>query len=76
MVWHRGSGKTTACLAELIKRAMLKKGVYEFISPTYTQSKRNARPILKDLVKGWGNTDTNESELKLTLPNKSIIYLL
>lgn len=76
LVWHRWSWKTTASLAELVKRSLLKKGVYEFISPTYKQSKRNARPILKDLVKWRPRTQANESELKLTLPNWSVIYML
>ena len=76
LVWHRWSWKTTAALGELLKRAMLKEWTYEFISPTYTQSKRNARPIIKKMIRWRTNTTINESELKITLPNRSVIYML
>jgi len=76
LVWHRWSGKTTSWLAELLKQACIKKWTYHFISPTYTQSKRNAWKIIKEMsvVIPW--TNFNESELKITLPNWSLIYLL
>ena len=76
LVWHRWSWKTTAAVAEIVKRACLKKWTYEFISPTYTQSKRNARKIIKEMTIAIPWTQFNESELKITIPNQSVIYLL
>ena len=77
-VWHRWAGKTTSWLAELLRKALQKKGVYEFISPTYRQSKRNAWGILKNLLIKFPKkaVSYNEADLKCTLPNWSIIYLL
>jgi len=40
-VWHRRSGKSKTVLNEQIRRALLKKGVYYYVLPTYRMVKTN-----------------------------------
>lgn len=76
-VCGRRSGKTTSCAADLISTAINRKGV---VCVYITLSRLNAKRILwSELVRI--NTlynlkgKLNETELVITFPNKSVIYL-
>lgn len=77
IIAHRRCGKTTAAINHLIREAVrVPKSVYAFISPTYVMSKRTAFGIMKHHAAPIPGMVFNESELKATFPNGSIIYLL
>lgn len=47
-----------------------------YIAPTYSQAKRVAWDMFKEYTKSIIGTVYNESELKITFPNKKVIHLL
>lgn len=77
MVWHRRAGKTVACVADLLEKAIrnpLPMPQYAYIAPTYKQAKKIAwryiksigEPIIKKVM---------ESELSVELVNGAVITL-
>lgn len=77
MVAHRRCGKTTACLNDLIRKALtLDKphGRYAYVAPYYSQAKLVAWDFLKRYSRPVA-TAINESELKITLLNGGTIRL-
>lgn len=76
LVCHRRAGKTVASINEILKRALITKGNYAYIAPTYKQAKRVAWQYLLEFSRPIPNVKINNSELTIYLPNGSIIYLL
>lgn len=75
IVAHRRSGKTVFSCLRLISELLQKPGsVGAYIAPQYSQAKRVALEIIKRFLPP--GSDVNASELKITLPNQSRLYLL
>ena len=73
--WGRQSGKSTACLNELLKRAWENPGTrYWFVSPTYPQARIQYRRLVGML---WSCAELmvkkNQTELRVRLINQSEI---
>ena len=80
LVAHRRAGKTVACVAELIIRAIYtqkQNARYAYIAPYYSQAKQAAWTYLKDLAQPFINSlkDVRESELSVQLINGATIRL-
>ncbi len=76
IVAHRRSGKTSLCINELIKEALLhKKYRYFYIAPTYKAAKMIAWEMLLNSVPRELINKTNETELVVRLKNGSYIEL-
>ena len=81
LVLHRRSGKTTHMINKLIKKAssrpenIFADGVHAYIWPTYTQTKSIAWEATKYYASFIPWIKINESELKVTFPNKHILRL-
>jgi phage terminase large subunit len=80
LVCHRRAGKTVACIAELVTRALATSKIearYAYIAPYFSQAKtvswdylkHYAQPVIRSL------DDIRESELSVRLANGSIIRL-
>jgi phage terminase large subunit len=77
LICHRRFGKTVACIAELIIRALYTtkhKAQYAYICPFRSQAKAVAWNYLVDMTSGIA-TDVKVSELSVTLPNGAKIWL-
>ena len=77
LVCHRRAGKTVACVAELITRALKTRkehARYCYIAPFYRQAKEISWNYLKQMTKGIA-VDTRESDLRVILPNGAWITL-
>lgn len=77
---HRRSGKTVACVNELIIRALYtkkKNPKYAYIAPFYSQAKNIAWLYLKEYARPFIQSakDIRESELQVTLLNGATIRL-
>ena len=79
IVAHRRCGKTVACVADLVLKALenpRRKPRYAYIAPLYKQAKDVAWPYLKEFVAGFGRyARVSETELRVTLPNEASIRL-
>ncbi len=79
IVAHRRCGKTVACVADLVLKALenpKRKPRYAYIAPLYKQAKDIAWPYLKEFVGGLGRyASASETELRVTLPNDASIRL-
>lgn len=73
--WGRQSGKSTACLNELVKKAWENPGTtYWFISPTYDQARGQYRRLTQMLLSCPNALiKTNQTELRVKLINQSEI---
>lgn len=83
IVWHRRSGKDKACFNYLVRRAFQQVGTYFYFLPSYSQAKKviwdnidndgfkMLDHVPDDLIK-----KKNETELKITLINGSVIQLI
>jgi len=73
--WGRQSGKSTACLNELIKKAWENPGTrYWFLSPTFDQAKSQYRRLVGMLSPCWSILKKkNQSELRVKFENDSEI---
>lgn len=72
--WGRRTGKSTLAIHETFKRAIMDRGRYWIISPTYKQSKNIYwRSLINQLP--LEDIKRNETELIMTLPNGSLIEL-
>lgn len=72
VVAHRRAGKTVACINELIRGALTSTKPnprFAYVAPLYTQAKDVAWTYLKQFTAGLPGVDTNESELRVELPN-------
>lgn len=77
LICHRRFGKTVACIAELVIRALYTtkhKAQYAYICPFRSQAKAVAWNYLVDMTQGIA-TDIKVSELSVTLPNGAKIWL-
>lgn len=83
IVWHRRSGKDKACFNLLVKKSFERVGTYFYFLPEYSQAKK----VIWDNIDndGFRTLDhipreviakKNDSELKITLINGSIIQLI
>lgn len=78
LVCHRRSGKTVACINELIKAALTDNrpnARYAYVSPTYSQAKDIAWSYLKQFAGVVPGVVFNESELRVDFPNTARIRL-
>lgn len=73
--WGRQSGKSTACLNELLKKAWENPGtMYWFLSPTFDQAKSQYRRLVGMLSPCWETLKKkNQSELRIKFENDSEI---
>lgn len=80
IVAHRRSGKTVACINQLLRAAMTcekREPRFAYIAPTYTQAKDVAWEYLKRYATplfSFGGSP-NESELRIDLPNGGRVRL-
>jgi hypothetical protein len=77
IVAHRRSGKTVACIYELLIRALYTKKVnarFAYVAPFFRQAKDTSWTYLKQASQGIA-IDTRESELRIVLPNGAWITL-
>ena len=77
LICHRRFGKTVACIAELIIRALYTKkhkAQYAYVCPFRSQAKAVAWNYLVDMTQGIA-TEVKVSELSVTLPNGAKIWL-
>src|SRR3989304_4845891 len=78
LVWHRRARKTTTAINEITKQALLKKGVYWHLFPTYAEAKdavwRDPSMLFNIIPKEFISR-TNESELIVYFRNGSIYQL-
>jgi hypothetical protein len=71
LICHRRFGKTVGCVAELTKK---KNAQYAYIAPFRSQAKQVAWQYLVEMTEGLA-TEVRVSELSVTLPNGSKIFL-
>lgn len=77
LICHRRYGKTVACVAELIIRALYTtkhNAQYAYVCPFRSQAKAVAWQYLVDMTEGIA-TDVKVSELSIKLPNGAKIFL-
>jgi len=77
LICHRRYGKTVACVAELILRALYttkRNAQFAYVAPFRSQAKAVAWLHLVDMTDGLA-TEVKVSELSVTLPNGSKIFL-
>lgn len=78
LVAHRRAGKTVACINDLIDAALRStkpEPRFAYIAPYFTQAKDVAWTYLKRYTAKIPGVETNESELRVDLPNKARIRL-
>tara|TARA_R110000822_G_scaffold90467_3_gene209156 strand:- start:7766 stop:9076 length:1311 start_codon:yes stop_codon:yes gene_type:complete len=80
IVAHRRAGKTVAVIQDLERDAFTRKRPgpplrYAYIAPTRDQAKDIAWTYLKEHLASIPGVEVNESDLKITLPNKALIRL-
>ena len=78
MVVHRRGGKTVACVADLILKALYtkkKNARFAYIAPYRQQGKEIAWQYLKDFTDGLRAEAPRESELRVKLPNDAWITI-
>jgi len=78
MVCHRRSGKTVACVNELVLRGLYtkkKNSRYAYVAPYRQQAKEIAWTYLKEATKDIRVEPPRESELRVKLPNDVWITL-
>lgn len=76
---HRRAGKTVALVNDLIYGALecrKYKPQLAYVGPTYSQAKRVAWSYLKDYAEPYLAKPPQEAELKITLINEAVIYVL
>ena len=76
LVIHRRGGKTTASLQHLVRDALRSRNThYAYVAPYRNQAKRIAWGILKNICRTIPLVKVNETDLIITLPNRSTISL-
>lgn len=83
VIMHRRAGKDVMCWQVIVEMAIQEKGLYYYCLPEYNQSRRvvwdaimNNGMTFLDLIPKELVTDRNESQMKITLVNGSIIQLV
>lgn len=77
LVCHRRAGKTVACIADLVAKALhtkKKNARYAYVAPFYRQAKDVAWTYLKENTEQIA-TKTREADLRVELPNGAWITL-
>jgi len=79
IVWHRKAHKTTLAINELVRWAASVKGTYWYVAPFYSQAKKIVWQDPEMLAKYvppeiWEKR--NNSDLTVTFPNGSVLYVL
>lgn len=75
---HRRCGKTVACINDLIKGALTctkPNARFAYIAPLFTQAKDVAWTYLKHFTATIPGVETNESELRVDMPNGARVRL-
>jgi len=70
-VCHRRFGKTLYEVDKILKKGFqnpLENPQYVYVGPTFTQTKRVVWDVFKQLVKPFPSFETNESDLRITIP--------
>lgn len=78
LVCHRRFGKTVLCINELVDRALrceLPNPRYAYIAPLFNQAKDIAWTYLKEYTRSIPGVETNETELRVALPNGAHVRL-
>jgi hypothetical protein len=76
LVTGRRFGKTYLALAEILRAAAEKPGLYWYLAPTYAMAKDIAWEPMKAMVpEEWRSKRPNETELSIKLVNGSVIQL-
>jgi len=78
MVVHRRGGKTVACVADLVLKALYtskKNARFGYVAPFRQQAKEIAWQYLKDMTEGLRSEAPRESELRVKLHNGAWITL-
>lgn len=76
LVCHRRAGKTVACIAELVARALTTEGGrFGYIAPFYSQAKAVAWDYVTRLAAPYLASPPNQSELRVDLRNGARIRL-
>jgi hypothetical protein len=78
IVAHRRAGKTVACIADLMDRALKctkPEPRFAYLAPLYAQAKDTAWSYLKRFSLQIPGATSNESELRVDLPNGARIKL-
>jgi len=73
---HRSGGKSFLAVGEIIRAALLNKGVYAYVAPQKDQGRRNIWQKIKDMVRGLPDLNINETESRIDFPNGSQFYIL
>jgi len=76
---HRRMGKTVWAINHIVRKALhctRRRPQYAYIAPSMKQAKRVSWDYVKYYTGGIPDVKYNESELKCTLPNGAVIYLL
>ena len=76
---HRRAGKTVSLVNDLIFGALecrLHRPQLAYIGPTYSQAKRIAWQYIKDYATPYLSKPPQEAELKVTLKNDAVVYVL
>ena len=76
---HRRAGKTVALVNDIVFGALecrLHRPQLAYLGPTYAQSKRIAWQYIKDFAGPYLAKPPQEAELKVTLKNEAVIYVL
>lgn len=83
IVWHRRAGKDKACFNLMVKKAFERVGTYFYFLPEYSQAKKviwdnidNDGFRMLDHIPPEVIVKKNDTELKITLINGSIIQLI
>lgn len=79
LVWHRKAWKTSLAVNQLMIEAMKVPGTYWYVAPTYGEAKRTVWDDLEMFPRYcppniWDKR--NKSNLTISFPNGSIIYIL
>ena len=73
---HRRAGKSVYFVSALMAAASKTKGKYHYVGPSIKQTKAISWDYAQQIAKRIGGCKINQSELKITLGNKSTVELL
>ena len=80
LVIHRRGGKSKFAIAQLVKSAAQKRGLYAYIAPLLNQARRNIwnnpDTSLRQFVRGIPGVKIGESDMSVDFPNGSRIVVL
>lgn len=80
LVVHRRGGKTMFALAQLVRAALERRGLYAYVAPLLNQARRNVwrnpETSLPQLVKDIPGVKVLDGEMSIELPNGSLIRIL